>query len=1097
MTQLARVSFFSLAALLGCGGVDADMDADMDVDVDVDVDMDADMDADVDADVAEGEVVAPTPAPPIVLFYDPATGAGWDVAELLARHAYDYEPDEGMLRDAVQRFLQDGITRMTGKTPEILASADLLNTPPNSILIVLYGDAPAALRNDPAIQSALGHSGGARPDYIRDRESFYLRSDAAGRTWVIANTIDGLVSAMPTLLGSKGYEVLGLGPNWVHAPDYAGQDLTFNLDEGHRNEGYYMRRIAAFGAGGEGSLVVELPLTAPDEHVTTSYARWRIGMRMNAGSSVPFFTGDSLDTYVDAVVAHMRATGLTDGMLTAKTVVAPVAERPPASEDTRGWLWVDSGGDGVWWCDGESWNAGRSQAVGFSIDLTTAWTRDIIFEVMKAYATQQMWDHPDEWVVFGTQPEDGGSYHAFDRWAHDPEWYERYRDAEAQTWGPYVLDGFLGIDQPLERYDPTAPTDTVYGFGNWLLREYDKWVATLPAGPQVDPTKPTQQTRSGADRRSLIRSGISSYNFNDVPPHFNLDPRIRVIVAGFSKNRGNLEWPMLIDRTAIAEAMQIMLPAEPIANYASLDDWGWDPENMSYVLPHRWGNASRSILGIFEPYTEVGVRSWAAEMEMGYTQHTLGLYLMGQYMWNPSLGESGLDALRDRWLERAFGPGADAMRAYFDATEPGPALTDTRYFWGRAIDLLSQADAVIPDGSDAQRRLDDVRLFWYFYYLMDTQQLDRDNPRARELMWKGQSSYTVCMYEMSYWVFFTPWVFDMPELRAPIDYTAGPAHYTPEEVAQWWALVTAHWPYEPVSSWETATLSDGTATGDIDMNDLVAVADFIGPSGWEPEQTSEVLHYSIWDTPGVEVRMVALAPGDDVGFQLLWPAYDPPESQEYWGRHDTTYAIDRWAAASHTWEPVGAGVVRSIRVADDANTLASDAWHVAVHHLAARAGTYRATLGYGGIGLLATPDWDIASPYTSLADARGPSFEQRLYSDAQPSGSAVWVYLPKGVTSVDFEQLSADASFEKTLTIYHGLPLTSDTPTRVIDISNPGTRRVALDPGEAGGLMRFDLGGASMAVPYFHSLPLVWARSPSALLVPRAIATADGLTLRR
>ena len=37
--------------------------------------------------------------------------------------------------------------------------------------------------------------------------------------------------------------------------------------------------------------------------------------------------------------------------------------------------------------------------------------------------------------------------------------------------------------------------------------------------------------------------------------------------------------------------------------------------------------------------------------------------------------------------------------------------------------------------------------------------------------------------------------------------------------------------------------------------------------------------------------------------------------------------------------------------------------------------------------------------------------------------------------------------------------------------------------------------GATLHIPYFHSIPNYWAMSPEALLVPRAIAKADGLAV--
>ncbi|MGV2337301.1 MAG UNVERIFIED_CONTAM: hypothetical protein LVR18_25500 [Planctomycetaceae bacterium] len=35
----------------------------------------------------------------------------------------------------------------------------------------------------------------------------------------MANTVAGLVCAIPELLESVGYEVLAMGPNWIYVPD--------------------------------------------------------------------------------------------------------------------------------------------------------------------------------------------------------------------------------------------------------------------------------------------------------------------------------------------------------------------------------------------------------------------------------------------------------------------------------------------------------------------------------------------------------------------------------------------------------------------------------------------------------------------------------------------------------------------------------------------------------------------------------------------------------------------------------------------------------------------------------------------------------------
>ena len=48
-------------------------------------------------------------------------------------------------------------------------------------------------------------------------------------------------------------------------------------------------------------------------------------------------------------------------------------------------------------------------------------------------------------------------------------------------------------------------------------------------------------------------------------------------------------------------------------------------------------------------------------------------------------------------------------------------------------------------------------------------------------------------------------------------------------------------------------------------------------------------------------------------------------------------------------------------------------------------------------------------------------------------------------------------------------------------------------PGEDGNIAQITAGRNSQ-FPYLYSVPQLWAKTPSALLVPRAIAEADGLT---
>ena len=66
-------------------------------------------------------------------------------------------------------------------------------------------------------------------------------------------------------------------------------------------------------------------------------------------------------------------------------------------------------------------------------------------------------------------------------------------------------------------------------------------------------------------------------------------------------------------------------------------------------------------------------------------------------------------------------------------------------------------------------------------------------------------------------------------------------------------------------------------------------------------------------------------------------------------------------------------------------------------------------------------------------------------------------------------------------------------PTRKLDIHEFGLHRITLEASEDGSLGLIEQNG--FAVPYFYSVPDYWVKSPSALLMPRAVARADGLTV--
>lgn len=111
--------------------------------------------------------------------------------------------------------------------------------------------------------------------------------------------------------------------------------------------------------------------------------------------------------------------------------------------------------------------------------------------------------------------------------------------------------------------------------------------------------------------------------------------------------------------------------------------------------------------------------------------------------------------------------------------------------------------------------------------------------------------------------------------EAASDFSSGPAHFSFEETAAWWARVLGHWPLVTVTHFADATSADGTPARNVDLNDLVAVEEF----GDEPVPQA-LLYNSGCQTPPTFL-CVAEREGEQIGFQLYWPA-DPTGKDGYY-----------------------------------------------------------------------------------------------------------------------------------------------------------------------------------------------------------------------
>ncbi|MFA5344584.1 MAG: hypothetical protein WC381_11575, partial [Kiritimatiellia bacterium] len=1057
-----------------------------------------------------------------------ATNLNWsgDITNLTARGLARTSTSQGVTVWSAVKYLRDGIYQMTGQRLPVVSH----NTYPltNAIMLTTL----EALTNSPnAPADIVSKAKAALIDDLDDpytklydrSEAFYIHTEASG-IYIVANNFSGLGHAVVELLEGEhaasgyqiGYETLCMGPNWTYTPNFTAKNLIFNMEYSSR-PGFYLRVIAPEwgAAGGMGTISYGYlngadndgnGLHAPDETVEISYDHWQRGLKVASQmQSMPRPPGQWLQKYTLSVVTNMVATRSTQGLM-APVQYGLYANRPAASSNNVDMLWFATdcpaaASNAVSWCIASGttyrWFETPLNGVRPHLDLSAPAVRAVILADMKQMAEAFWKVNPGQVFGMNTEPPDAGpNEDQFVRYTANKNWYPDYRLAEGQTWGAYKLSGSpVGPvpNQTTESWwwkpaDPAHPdaanaySDTIMALNNWLVREFDKYVDSLPA---------TNQTSGGISKKNLVISSCLSYFEHDVPPNFNLDSRVRVTVAFFPVHRGKGKWVNCATYADIMKAFS-KVSAQPSSFYAMFGqslytDWGvgriYCGQTVGYIQDF-----------VHTPY-EAGCKGFCGQMDFNFGKSGLDYYLYAKMLWEPTLTVAQLDALRARWITRAYGPAAAIMQKYYDFMVSGTFL-NTLNARGQAMNFIQQADALVAPGSAEQRRLDDLKQFWYYYYLQDIG-ADASSQELREFMWKGQMSYMNPLFTFLVWVFKDATFFGTERVAGLNYYNTNSmppfiaaAHYEPSETAGWWANVVRHWPMTPVNAFEDAVLADGTHGSAVDLNDLVGVQQF------RTNLTAGYLLYINTLQPQPLTR--AQQAGDVIGFKVHWADTNAVARR-------LSYGISRWNTAQQQWTNVWNGYVDSVFTNSPAFVTTADPdgrCQLAVgKYTAPAAGVYRFDLGVistvnnpSAISLfnirLATLDYDLAdSAFSGASIPQGFTSNRR---DATALGYT-YFYIPKGTTSLDFEIWSGGAIIGKYIDLYTGLPGNGNwTQTRRVDVTSVGTYRIALNPGEAGSVARMGLRPGE--VPYFYSIPQLWAESPSLLMVPRAIAVADGLT---
>ena len=159
---------------------------------------------------------------------------------------------------------------------------------------------------------------------------------------------------------------------------------------------------------------------------------------------------------------------------------------------------------------------------------------------------------------------------------------------------------------------------------------------------------------------------------------------------------------------------------------------------------------------------------------------------------------------------------------------------------------------------------------------------------------------------------------------------------------------------------------------------------------------------------------------------------------------------------------------------------------VEVRFEAPQPGTYKFDVGSGGNGAaLAGLSYRLSKGETAVHE---PHTYRGIALGSIPS--TTFFYIPKGIQRIWLDVYGAPGT-EPGLLLYKQLSPTD--PPRRVTLNEGEAQSVELEPGEAGTIAEVTTNGFQF--PYLRSVPRLWAFSRSELLVPRAIAKADQLTI--
>lgn len=208
--------------------------------------------------------------------------------------------------------------------------------------------------------------------------------------------------------------------------------------------------------------------------------------------------------------------------------------------------------------------------------------------------------------------------------------------------------------------------------------------------------------------------GCLAYSEHSEPPSFALEPNVYVqLTAGFTMGRYTFDelvelWPKKTKNLGFYEYFSV---------------WLWDFDR----LPGGNGGNLTRMKTMIDRYLNAGATSFDAESGNNWGLHGRGYYVCNKMLWNPA---ADVNAVLADFYDKAFGPGAAAMRRYYERVAPDSFPLMSRGLVGEVFRDLDEAARLAKDRPDVLARLDQLK--HYLRYVHLRWQLDHEKDKARQ-----------------------------------------------------------------------------------------------------------------------------------------------------------------------------------------------------------------------------------------------------------------------------------------------------------------------------------------------------------------------------